>query len=73
MVLDITHLFVKNEWKMFEEFIRNARTDRYDIMCSIDAHEKIHWYMMIEAAVVVIQLHQIQQQKHEFHPVQLSI
>ena len=25
---------------MFEGFIRNARTDRYNIMCSIDAHEK---------------------------------
>ena len=24
--------------EMFEEFIRNARTDRYNIMCSIDAH-----------------------------------
>ena len=26
--------------KVFEGFIRNARTDRYNIMCSIDAHEK---------------------------------
>ena len=25
---------------MFEEFIRNEITDRYNIMCSIDAHEK---------------------------------
>ena len=25
---------------MFEEFIRNSRTDRYNILCSIDAHEK---------------------------------
>ena len=25
---------------MFEEFIRNARTDRYNLMCYIDAHEK---------------------------------
>ena len=24
---------------MFEGFIRNARTDRYNIMCDIDAHE----------------------------------
>ena len=23
--------------KMFEEFIRNERTDRYKLMCSIDA------------------------------------
>ena len=26
--------------KLFEEFIRNARNDRYNIMCFIDAHEK---------------------------------
>ena len=26
--------------KVFERFIRNARTYRYNIMCSIDAHEK---------------------------------
>ena len=25
---------------MFEEFIINSRTDRYDLMCYIDAHEK---------------------------------
>ena len=24
----------------FEGFIRNERTDRYNIMCSIDSHEK---------------------------------
>ena len=26
--------------KLFDVFIRNARTDRYNIMCSIDAYEK---------------------------------
>ena len=25
---------------MFEGFIRSSRTDRYNIMCAIDAHEK---------------------------------
>ena len=30
----------KSHGKVFGEFIRNARTDRYNIMCSIDAHEK---------------------------------
>ena len=25
---------------MFEEFIRNSRTERNNTMCSIDAHEK---------------------------------
>ena len=27
---------------MFVGFIRNSRTDRYYIMCSIDAHEKVN-------------------------------
>ena len=27
---------------VFEEFIINARNDRYNIICSIDAHEKYH-------------------------------
>ena len=30
--------------KVFETFIRNARNDRYNIMCSIDVHEKEHPY-----------------------------
>ena len=40
----------------FEGFIINARTDRYHIMCSIDAHEKIINnlpVMMAEAVGVV--------------------
>ena len=28
--------------KVFEVFIRNARAERYNSMCSIDAHEKKH-------------------------------
>ena len=27
---------------VFKEFIRNERTDRYNIMCSIDEHDKQH-------------------------------
>ena len=27
---------------VFERFIRNSRTDRYNIICSIDAHGKIN-------------------------------
>ena len=27
---------------MFEQFIRNARTDMYNLMCSIYEHEKEH-------------------------------
>ena len=30
----------KLQGKVFEGFIINARTDRYNIMCSIDSHEK---------------------------------
>ena len=37
-----TSICNKLNGKVFEGFIRNARTDRYNIMCSIDAHEKEH-------------------------------
>ena len=30
----------KTHVKVFEELIRNEKTDRYNIMCSIYAHEK---------------------------------
>ena len=35
-----TSICKKLHGKVFEEYIRNARTDRYDIMCYIDAHNK---------------------------------
>ena len=35
-----TYICKKLHGKLFEGFIINARTDRYNIMCSIDAHEK---------------------------------
>ena len=60
-----TYICKKLHGNLFEGFIRNARTDRYNIMCAIDEHEKIiHPNMMMEAPVVVIQYHQIKQQKH---------
>ena len=37
-----TYICKKSHGKVFEGFFRNARTDRYNIMCSIDAHEKEH-------------------------------
>ena len=37
-----TSICKKVHGKVFEGFIRNAITDRYNIMCSIDAHEKYH-------------------------------
>ena len=41
MVLGIRHIFVKKlRGKLFEEFIINEKTDRYNLMCSIDAHKK---------------------------------
>ena len=60
-----TYTFRKLYGNVFEGFIRNARTDIYNIMCYIDAHKKlIHQNMIMEAAVVVIHYHQIQKQKH---------
>ena len=35
-----TSIYKKLHGKVFEGFIINTRTDRYNIMCSIDAHEK---------------------------------
>ena len=35
-----TSICKKLHGKVFEVFIRNAITDRYNIVCSIDAHEK---------------------------------
>ena len=37
-----TYICKKLHGKLFEGFIINARTDRYHIMCSIDAYEKEH-------------------------------
>ena len=60
-----TSICEKIHGNVFEEFIRNERTDRYTIMFSIDDNEKrIHQKMMTESAVVIIQYHKIQQQKH---------
>ena len=35
-----TSICKKLHGNVFEEFIRNAINDRYNIMCSIDAHKK---------------------------------
>ena len=35
-----TYICRKLHGTVFEEFIRNARTDRYNLVCYIDAHEK---------------------------------
>ena len=37
-----TYICKKSHGKVFEGFIINARTDRYNIMCYIGAHEKEH-------------------------------
>ena len=52
----------------FEGFIRNARTERYHIMCSIDAHEKSidDIDVMMSAAVGVLHYQQIRKHKHWF-------
>ena len=60
-----TSICEKLHGKLFEVFIINERTDRYNIMCSIDANEKlIHKNIIMESVVVVIHYHQIQQQNH---------
>ena len=37
-----TSIQKKSRRKVFEAFIINARTDRYNTMCSIDAYEREH-------------------------------
>ena len=37
-----TYICEKIHGTVFENYIINARTDRYKIMCYIDAHEKEH-------------------------------
>ena len=37
-----TSICKKLHGKMFERFIINAKTERYNIMCSIDVYEKEH-------------------------------
>ena len=50
-----TFICKKLHGKVFEEFIRNERTDRYNIVCSIYEHKKIiHHNMMMASALVVI-------------------
>ena len=37
-----TSICKKLHGKLFEEFIINARTERYNIICNIDSHENDH-------------------------------
>ena len=37
-----TYICKKIHWTVFEEFIKNARTDRYNLIFPIYAHEKEH-------------------------------
>ena len=39
-----TYICKKLHGNVFEGFIINERNDRYNIMCSIDAHEEEHQY-----------------------------
>ena len=66
-----TSIYNKLHRNMFEGFIRNSRTERYHIMCSIDAHENsINHLVLIAAAVGVVHYHEIQQNNHWFCSVQ---
>ena len=68
-----TSICNKLHGKVFEAFIINSRTDRYNIMCSIDAHEREinHPAVMMAVAVGFVHYQQIQQQKHYNFLVQL--
>ena len=35
-----TYICKKLHGTVFEKYIRNSRTERYNLMCSIDAHDK---------------------------------
>ena len=61
-----TYICKKLHGKLFEGFIRNARTDRYHIMCYIDAYENItnHLSVMMAAAVGVVHYQKFQLHKH---------
>ena len=50
---NIIHIFKNGPWyntsictklhrTAFEKYIKNARTDRYNLVCFIDSHEKQH-------------------------------
>ena len=67
----ITSIYKKLHVNVFVGFIWNSKTDRYNIMCSIDAHKNsINHLVMMAAAVGVVHFHQIQQQKHYISSVQ---
>ena len=60
-----TSICKKIHGKKIEGFITNARNKRYNIICDIDAHEKlILQNIIMEAAVLFILYNQIQQQKN---------
>ena len=53
-----TSICKKLRGNVLQEFITNVITGRYNIMCSIDAHEKsINHIVMMAAAVVVVNYH----------------
>ena len=66
-----TYICKKLHSKVFEVFTRNARTDRYNITCSIDAHLKEHQSSCDDCICGgVVHYHQIQQQKYYICSVQ---
>ena len=66
-----TSICNKSHENMFEGFIRNARTGRYNIMCSINEHENsINHRAVMVSEVGVVHYQKIQQQKHSNFLVQ---
>ena len=55
MVPGMTHLLVKKFGTVFEKYIRDARTDRYNIIYYIEEHKKnIHDMLMTVSVAVAI-------------------
>ena len=49
-----TSICTKLHRTVFEKYITNARSDIYNIICYIDAHEKNSHHILITVSVVVV-------------------
>ena len=49
-----TEIFSRLHVSLFEDFITHARTDRYNLMCSLVAHDKNYQLMKIMKAILEI-------------------
>ena len=49
-----TAIFSKFHGSLFEDFITHAKTDKYNFMCSLVAHDKNYQLMRMEKALLEI-------------------